>query len=68
MVQFELSKMLAVLVDDLNEQDLDYWYEEIIVTESDQMDFELNREQCEHMFKVFRRILIYKGEQVRKQI
>jgi len=66
MVQFELRKMLAVPVDDMNEQDLDQWYEEVITTESDQMDFELDRQHCENMFNIFRRILMYKGEQVRQ--
>ncbi|XP_022173371.1 centrosomal protein of 290 kDa-like isoform X2 [Myzus persicae] len=64
MVQLELSKMLAVSVDDMNEQDLEQWYDEITVTECDQLDFELDRRQCENMFIIFRRILMYKGEQV----
>ncbi|KAL4149414.1 hypothetical protein QTP88_003367 [Uroleucon formosanum] len=64
MVQLELSKMLAVSVDDMNEQDLEQWYDEVIVTESDQLDFKLDRQQCENMFIIFRRILMYKGEQV----
>lgn len=66
MVQLELSKMLAVSVDDMNEQDLEQWYDEVIVTESDQLDFKLDRQQCENMFIIFRRILMYKGEQVRR--
>jgi len=65
MVQLELSKMLAVSVDDMNEQDLEQLYDEITVTECDQLDFELDRRQCENMFIIFRRILMYKGEQVR---
>lgn len=64
MVQLELRKMLAVPVDDMNEQDLEQWYEEVTVTECDQLDFEMDRQQCENMFKIFRRILLYKGEQV----
>ncbi|XP_060838928.1 centrosomal protein of 290 kDa-like isoform X2 [Rhopalosiphum padi] len=64
MVQLELSKMLAVSVDDMNEQDLEHWYDEVTVTECDQLDFELDRKQCENMFLIFRRILMYKGEQV----
>lgn len=67
MVQLELRKMLAVSADDLHEQDLEQWYEEVTATESDQLDFdELDRGQCENMFNVFRRILLYKGEQVRR--
>lgn len=64
MVQLELRKMLAVPVDDMNEQDLEQWYDEMTVTECDQLDFEMDRQQCENMFKIFRRILLYKGEQV----
>ncbi|XP_027846641.2 centrosomal protein of 290 kDa [Aphis gossypii] len=64
MVQLDLNKMLAVSVDDMNEQDLEQWYDEITVTECDQLDFELDRRQCENMFIIFRRILMYKGEQV----
>ncbi|CAI6368037.1 unnamed protein product [Macrosiphum euphorbiae] len=64
MVQLELSKMLAVSVDDMNEQDLEQWYDEVTETECDQLDFELDRRQCENMFIIFRRILMYKGEQV----
>jgi hypothetical protein len=66
MVQLELSKMLAVSVDDMNEQDLEHWYDEVTVTEYDQLDFELDNKQCENMFLIFRRILMYKGEQVRQ--
>lgn len=68
MVQLELRKMLAVSADEMNEQDIEQWYEEVTtctVAESDQLDFDLDREQCENMFNVFRRILLYKGEQVR---
>lgn len=66
MVQLELRKMLAVSADEMNEQDIEQWYEEVTttVTESDQLDFDLDRGQCENMFNVFRRILLYKGEQV----
>lgn len=64
MVQLELRKMLAVPIDDMNEQDMEQWYEEVTVTECDQLNFELDRQQCENMFKMFRRILLYKGEQV----
>lgn len=64
MVQLELRKMLAVPVDDMNEQDLEQWYEEVTVTECDQLDFEMDRQQCENLFKIFRRLLLYKGEQV----
>lgn len=64
MVQLELRKMLAVPVDDMNEQDLEQWYEDMTVADSDQLDFEMDRQQCENMFKMFRRILLYKGEQV----
>jgi len=66
MVQLDLNKMLAVTVDDMNEQDLEQWYDEVTVTECDQLDFELDRRQCENMFIIFRRILMYKGEQVRR--
>jgi len=66
MVQLELSKMLAVSVEDMNEQDLEQWYDDVTVTECDQLDFELDRRQCENMFIIFRRILMYKGEQVRR--
>lgn len=68
MVQLEIRKMLAVVsVDDLNEQDLEQWYDDVTaVTEHDQLDFELDRQQCENMFKLFQRILLYKGEQVRQ--
>lgn len=65
MVQLELSKMLAVVVDDMNEQDLEQWYDDVTLTDCDRLEFELDRQQCEHMFNVFRRILLYKGEQVR---
>jgi len=66
MVQLDLSKMLAVSIDDMNEQDLEQWYDEVTVTECDQLDFKLDRRQCENMFIIFRRILMYKGEQVRR--
>lgn len=58
--------MLAVSAEDLHEQDLEQWYEDMTTTaaESDQLDFELDRGQCENMFNIFRRILSYKGEQV----
>lgn len=56
--------MLAVPVDDMHEQDLEQWYEEVIIAECEQLDFELDRGQCEQMFNIFRRILLYKGEQV----
>lgn len=64
MVQLELRKMLAVPVDDMNEQDLEQWYEDVTVADCDQLDFEMDHQQCENMFKIFRRILLYKGEQV----
>lgn len=66
MVQLDLSNMLAISVDDMSEQDLEQWYDEVTVTECDQLDFELDRKQCENMFIIFRRILMYKGEQVRR--
>lgn len=64
MVQLELRKMLAVPADDMNEQDIEQWYEEVTGAERDRLDFELDRQQCENMFNIFRRILLYKGEQV----
>lgn len=66
MGQLEFKKMLAISTDDINEQDLEQWYDDIIsVTEyDDQMDFDLDNQQCKNMFFVFRRILMYKGEQV----
>lgn len=58
--------MLAVPADDMHEQDLEQWYENVTVAERDQLDyFELDSQQCENMFNIFRRILLYKGEQVR---
>lgn len=65
MVQLELSKMLDISIDDMNEQDLEQWYDEVTESEYDQLNFELDRRQCENMFIIFRRILIYKGEQVK---
>jgi hypothetical protein len=65
MVQLELRKVLAISADDMNEQDLEQWYEEVTVNECDQLDFELNQHQCKNMFYIFRRLLLYKGEQVR---
>lgn len=66
MVQFELRKMLAIsIADDMNEQDLEQWYEKITTTEYDQLNFDLDSQQCKNMFHIFRRILMYKGEQVR---
>lgn len=67
-MQLELKKMLAVPADDLHEQDLEQWYEETTTTvaDFDQLDFELDRGQCENMFNIFRRVLSYKGEQVRR--
>lgn len=56
--------MLAVPADDMNEQDIEQWYEEVTGAERDGLDFELDRQQCENMFNIFRRILLYKGEQV----
>ncbi|XP_050436659.1 centrosomal protein of 290 kDa isoform X2 [Adelges cooleyi] len=64
MVQFELKKMLAVSADDMNEQELDQLYDEITMVESDQLNFDLDQLQSENMFKMFKRILLYKGEQV----
>lgn len=65
MVQLEFKKMLSIPVDDMNELDLEQWYEEVsAVTDYDQLNFELNRQECENMFKVFQKILLYKGEQV----
>jgi len=66
MVQLELSKMLAVSANDMNEQDLEQWYDEVTVSKSEQLDFDMDRQQCENMFLIFRRILMYKGEQVRR--
>lgn len=65
MVQLELRKVLAVSADDMTEQDLEQWFEEVTVNESDQLDFELDQQQCKNMFYIFRRLLMYKGEQVR---
>lgn len=64
MVQLELRKMLAIPADDMNEQDMEQWYEEVTRTDRDRLDFELDHQQCENMFNIFRRILLYKGEQV----
>lgn len=67
-MQLELRTMLAISADDMNEQDLEHWYEETTITQYDQLDFDIDRQQCENMFKIFRRILLYKGEQVRQTI
>lgn len=64
MVQLELRKMLAISADNMNEQDLEYWYEEVTINECNQLDFDMDRHESENMFKIFRRILLYKGEQV----
>lgn len=64
MVQLELRKMLAFSVEDMNEQDLEQWYDEVTVADCEQLDFELDGQQCENMFNIFRRVLMYKGEQV----
>lgn len=65
MVQLELRKVLAVSADDMNEQDLEQWCEEVTVNDCDQLDFELDQQQCKNMFYIFRRLILYKGEQVR---
>lgn len=65
-MQLELRKMLAASTDDMNEQDLEQWYEEVTATKYiDELDFDLDSQQCKNMFYIFRRILIYKGEQVK---
>lgn len=67
MVQSYLPKILAVTADDINEQDLDQLYEDITTSESNEMNFELEKDQVKNMYKIFQKILLYKGEQVKNK-